>query len=60
MGLMSQKTGVAPCITIEEAVAIKEKGVVTTLSPFLIPKQARAICKAEVPLFVAMANFVPM
>jgi hypothetical protein len=58
-GSISQKIGFAPQKRIELEVAIKEKGVVTTLSPALTPDIKRAVCKAVVPFAFAIPNFTP-
>ncbi len=57
---ISTNTGVAPTIRIAFAVAMKLKGVVITSSPGARPWASRTVCKAVVPLEVAIACWTPM
>ena len=45
---------------MELAVAINEKGVVSTLSPFPMPFMTRHVCSEQVPLDTAIACFTPV
>src|SRR5210317_14718 len=57
---ISQNTGVAPTIDIQDAVEIQEKLVVNTSSPFLIFKLLKAKCNASVPLLQTTTYFLPV
>src|SRR5210317_2260392 len=57
---ISQNTGVAPTIDIQDEVEIQEKLVVNTSSPFFISKLLKAKCNASVPLLHATAYFLPV
>src|SRR5210317_1979286 len=57
---ISQNTGVAPTIDIQDAVEIQEKLVVNTSSPFFISKRLEAKCNASVPLLHTTAYFLPV
>src|SRR6056300_1371622 len=57
---ISQNTGVAPTIDMQDAVEIQEKLVVNTSSPSFISKLFKAKCNASVPLLQATAYFLPV
>src|SRR5210317_1025065 len=57
---ISQNTGVAPTIDIQEAVDIHENCVVNTSSPFFISKLLKAKCNASVPLLQTTTYFLPV
>ena len=55
LGSTSAKTGFAPTLLIDSAVAKKEKGVVMTSSPSPMPNALSPITKASVPEFTPIA-----